>query len=140
MPPYIYANKQYILSTSSIIINDISDHCGVFAIIKRIIYEKTKQHKILTRSFSPKSIDNFNNLPTLTDFETVFKDKCPDAAYNAFMDHYLKAYDITFPLKHVKIRKMYVKRLPWMRKGLIKSSISKAKLPKKKPNGYIINK
>ena len=44
---HIYANKQHILSTSGIIINDISDHFGVFAIIKRKIYEKTKHHEIL---------------------------------------------------------------------------------------------
>jgi len=66
---HIYANKQNILSTSGIIINDISDHFGVFAIIKRKIYEKTKQHEILTRSFSPKNIDNFKNLLTSTYFE-----------------------------------------------------------------------
>ena len=66
---HIHANKQNILSTSGIIINDISDHFGVFAIIKRKIYEKTKQHEILTRSFSPKNIDNFKNLLTSTYFE-----------------------------------------------------------------------
>jgi hypothetical protein len=140
---HIYANKLDILSTSGIIINDISDHFGVFAIIKRKIYDKIKQHETLTRSFSPKNIDYFNNLLTSTDFETVFKAKCPDMAYNAFMDHYMKAYDTAFPLKHVKIPKRYVKRLPWMTKGLIKSSTSKAKLLKKKlrkPTDHNINK
>jgi len=64
-------------------------------------------------------------------------------AYNGFIDHYLKAYDIACPLKHVKISKGYVKRLPWMTKGLIKLSISKAKLLKKKlrnPTDHNINK
>jgi predicted nucleotidyltransferase len=45
---HIYANKQDILSTSGIIINDISDHFGVFAIIKRKIYDKIKQHETMT--------------------------------------------------------------------------------------------
>jgi len=50
-----------------------------------------------------------------------------DRGYNAFT----KAYEIAFPLKHVRMPKRYVKRLPWMTKGLIKSSISKASLLKK---------
>ena len=90
------------ISISGIIINDTSDHFAVFAIIIRKIYEKIKQHKILTRSFSSKNKDNFNNLLTSTDFETVFKERCSDAAYNAFMDHYLKAYDKHFHLNMLK--------------------------------------
>jgi hypothetical protein len=90
------------ISILGIIINDTSDHFAVFAIIKRKIYEKHKQNEIVIQLFSLRNIDNFNNLLTSTDFETVFKERCSDAAYNGFMDHYLKAYDKHFHLNMLK--------------------------------------
>ena len=126
---HIYANKQDIY-----IRYYYKRYFGSFCCVRDHKTENIKQPENWHDHFHLKNIENFSNLLISTNFETVFKEKCPGTAYNALMGHYLKAYNIVFPFKHVKIPKIYVKRLPWMTKGLNKSSISKAKLLKK-PNG-----
>ena len=78
---HIYVNKQDIYMRYY-----YKRYFGSFwCIIKRKIYFKKNKQRL----FSPINIDNFNNLLTSIDFETVFKDMCPDTAYNAFMGHSL---------------------------------------------------
>jgi len=84
------------------------------------------------RSFSQTNIDNFNVLLQNTDFTPVFLATCPDTAYNIFIQLYLESYDNAFPLKNSKTPRKYIKRLPWFTKGLVRSSITKSKLLRKK--------
>jgi len=68
---------------------------------------------------------------------------CPEMSYNNFIDIYLNAYNAAFPLRTKVIPKKYMKRSPWLTQGLIRSSLTKSKLLKKKhisPTNVNINK
>ena len=137
---HIYTNKLGINSTSGIVISDVSDHFGIFSIIKYAADTHSNIHKNKPyRSFSQTNINNFNMLLQNIDFTPVFQATCPDAAYNIFLKLYLESYDIAFPLKLNRTPRKYIKRLPWFTKGLVQSSITKSKLLRKKSQNATVN-
>jgi hypothetical protein len=130
---HIYTNKLEINATSGIVITDVSDHFGIFSIIKGVRGTHLNMHNNKPqRSFSQTNIDNFNALLQHTDFTPVFQATCPDTAYNIFIKLYLDSDDNAFPLRNSKTPRKYIKRLPWFTKGLVRSSITKSKLLRKK--------
>ena len=138
---HIYTNKLEINVTSGIVVTDVSDHFGVFSIIKRVRNDNPSiQNKIISRSFSKSNIDRFNMKLQHIDYTSVFEATSPDSAYDNFMHLYFDAYDTAFPLTEIKTPRKYIKRLPWFTKGLIRSSITKSKLLRKKTqNGTTTN-
>ena len=135
---HIYTNKLRINSTSGIVISDVSDHFGIFSIIKYAADTHSNTHKNKPyRSFSQTNINNFNILLQNIDFTPVFQATCPDEAYNIFLKLYLESYDIAFPLKLNRTPRKYIK--PWLTKGLVQSSITKSKLLRKKSQNATVN-
>ena len=132
---HIYVKKQELDFTSGIVISDVSDHFAIFSIIKQVRNgeHSNSLHKSI-RSFTADNIDNFNKLLRETDYSNVLSTNCTETAYTLFMDiyMYLKAYDEAFPLKTRKTPRKYMKRSPWITKGIIQSSLTKSKLLNKK--------
>ena len=73
----------------------------------------------------------FNNLLERTNFTSVLETECADLANNKFMNLYTEAYNLAFPMKTSIIPNKYIKKSPWITKGLIQSAIRKFKLLKK---------
>jgi len=139
---HIYTNKTDVHATSGIVVTDVSDHFGVFAIITRPKHADNTQNKKMFRSYSEANINNFNNILNDIDYTDVLALNCPNAAYNKFIEHYLYAFELAFPIKQSKLCKKYLKHTPWITKGLVKSSLTKSKLLKKKirqPTPHHIN-
>ena len=86
----------------------------------------------LSRSYSQANIATFKDKLGSIDYTPIFKEICPNRAYDIFIELYTQAYDYAFPLKKSKIPRKYLKRSPWLTKGLVQSSITKSKLLKKK--------
>ena len=130
---HIYTNKSDLTATSGIVVTDISDHFGIFAVIKHNkINVKTESGDKWVRSFSQSNIKCFLNLLRSSDFTSVFETNEPDMAYDIFMNLYMTVYNTAFPLKRIKIPHKYLKRSPWMTRGLVQSSLTKNKLLRKK--------
>ena len=130
---HIYTNKQNIDAISGIVITDISDHFGIFSSIKYSKINQNNTNKIKTvRSLSQININKFNNLLQQSDFTPVMESQCASTAYDGFLDIYLTAYEQAFPLKQITLTRKYLKRSPWITKGLVKSSITKSRLLKQK--------
>ena len=129
---HIYTNKRELRVTAGIVLSDVSDHFGIFAMIRQAQRTKDSISNILKRSFSQKNIDYFNNILSTTDFNIVLNETCPNIAYDTFSKIYQNTYNIAFPLKQYVIPRKFIKKSPWMSKGLIKSSLTKSKLLKKK--------
>jgi hypothetical protein len=124
---HIYAKKQELIVTSGIIVSDVSDHFGIFAIIKQKLNNEHTHISppALSRSFSDLNIEYFNNILHDTDYSPVMTTNCPETAYNNFINIYRDAFDKAFPLRIKKIPRKYLKRSPWLTKGIIKSTLTK---------------
>ena len=53
-------------------------------------------------------------------------------AYDNFMIIYKSLFELSCPVKHVKVKKQYIKREPWITWGILTSSLNKATLLRKK--------
>ncbi len=124
-----------------IVITDIADHFGTFAIIQNIM-ERQPQKIITFRSFKDTNINQFRVKLSEADFSSVLACQCPDIAYDTFMRIYTKYFEEAFPLRTVTLIPEYTKREPWFTQGLLTSSINKDKLYRiklKHPNNNNIN-
>ena len=53
-------------------------------------------------------------------------------AYDNITIVYKSLFELFCPVKHVKVKKKYIKREPWITSGILTSSLNKAKLRRKK--------
>ena len=126
---HIYTNKTDLNAVSGIVITDVSDHLGVFSIIQLMHSNNENISRIkLSRSYSQANIATFKDKLGSIDYTPIFKEICPNRAYDIFIELYTQAYDYAFPLKKSKIPRKYLKRSPWLTKGLVQSSIKKIKI------------
>ncbi len=121
-----------IRAHSGMIITDISDHFGIFSIIKKREKLNQQQTQRLFRIFSETNMQQFNTLLLNTDFSEVTDAVSVEQAYNNCVHKYLNAYHEAFPMRSKYIPLKLLKRSPWMTRGLIVSSIAKANLLKLK--------
>ena len=77
---HIYTNKQLIESSSGIVICDVSDHFGIFSIIKTPHHKYKNNQPVEYRSYSPENTLKFKQLLQNSDFIPVLNDMCPDRA------------------------------------------------------------
>jgi hypothetical protein len=128
---HIYSNTTLTESINGIIINDVADHFGIF-----YIETHTHKHSCVNikqkRFFSENNALKFHQLLLQTDFTSVYDYNCPDHAYNTFIEKYLSAFNLAFPVKNVIMNRKYIKREPWMSEGLLVSLRNKSRLLKKK--------
>ena len=125
-------NKNISKVKSGIIISDISDHFGIFACIKtKLKYNTFSKYKTM-RCFNEANITNFKNMISQTDFSPVSNSSSSESAYDTFISLYTDKFNQAFPLKTLRMVLKYTKRSPWISSGILKSSLTKAKLLKKK--------
>ena len=68
----------------------------------------------------------------MADFSTVLSTVDVNEAYDNFMIVYKSLFELSCPVKHMKVKKKYIKRKPWITSGILTSSLNKAKLLRKK--------
>ena len=138
---FIKSNEVATNLKSGIILTDITDHFGIFLGIGQKEQSINKQKLLIKkRKFNEKSIESLCTLLQYTTFEEVYQANNPENAYNIFLDIFMSNYNLCFPLEEITIPKKYIKKKPWMTKGLIISSITKQNLYKKKlkqPHQYL---
>jgi len=139
---HIYSNFPNNNSKTGIIITDVSDHFGIYHITGNKSIQLPNK-KVGKRIFSDYNLNTFNHLLDQCDFDTVMSNDNPDSAYNQFIDIYNIAFNKAFPMKIFKPNKKYIKREPWVTKGLLTSIRTKSKLLKLKlchPSDHNIDK
>ena len=114
---------------SGLIVTDAADHFGIFYIDT----DKLKSHSVpsdnkYTRIMSDRNIDIFRHYLDQTDFTPITHTKCPNEAYDKFMDLYKTAFESAFPLKQRKANKLCTKREPCVTTGLLTSLRTQSKL------------
>ena len=130
---HIHTNLINNLYKLGIIVTDLSDHFGTFIFLK-ITKSKNKTKSCQRRSFSSRNVQYFERLLMETNFTQVLENNDVNNSYDIFINQYLKAYELAFPLKQINSKNRYVKREPWVTSGFIASTINKHKLYKKKMN------
>lgn len=124
---HVYCNLPISKVKSGIIITDIADHFGTFAILD-INQNKLKSTQTkAVRSFTKTNLTNFKSLLNNSDFSTVTNSNDANISYNNFMEIFKRHYETSFPIKIVHLKRKYQKREPWMTSGLLTSSINKSK-------------
>ena len=138
----IFSNRNQDIEQSGIIINDIADHFGVFAIFHQE-FGKPKPTFKQFRSFNDENVTKFRYLLQNADFSAVFSGEDANYAYNTFLKIYQEHFETAFPLKTKRENNKYVKCEPWMTAGLVISSNNKHKLflsKLKKPSDHNVTK
>ena len=103
---HIYANKLQITTTSGIVVTDVSDHFGIFTIIKSLSTKTSSLNEVnCFRSFKQENINIFKEKLKTIDFTPVMELQCVNASYNKFMELYMDAYiTLHFPSKIKKFK------------------------------------
>lgn len=125
-----------------IIITDLADHFGLFHIIYGMFCPKKSIYKYV-RQLTQESIISFRNLLDKADYSTVISIVNVNEVYDNFKVIYKSLFQISCPIKYVKVKRKYIKREPWITSGILTLSLNKAKLLRKKvnrPNPEMINK
>ena len=68
----------------------------------------------------------------MTDYSTVLSIPDVKEVYDNIMIIYKSRFEISCPVKHMKVKRKYIKREPWITSGILPSSLNKAKLLRKK--------
>ena len=103
---HIYTNKKNLNCKSGILVTDVSDHFGIFSILKNVNnINTTKSNTKRSRSFNDENMKIFKKLLDTTDFQEILNTECPDKAYNEFIDIYMDAFEIAVPLKDLNTPK-----------------------------------
>ena len=68
----------------------------------------------------------------MADFSAVLSTADVKEAYDNFMIIYKLLFELSCPVKHVKVKNFLIKREPWITSGILTSSLNKAKLLRKK--------
>ena len=139
---HAYTNTENFNKLSGIIVTDLADHFGIFAILYKTKLSSDNKHSY-SRSFNPEALEQFNMSLSNLDFSDVINEYRPNNAYNILLETIQTSYDAAFPIKHVVCRRKHIKRDPWITRGIIQSSKQKAKLHRNKickPTQYHIDK
>ena len=129
---HIYTNTSLHNKTfnSGIIPTDISDHFPIFCITSHN-RPKTAKKQHPKRSFNKNKTVKFAEILAGLDFSETLNASCPNTAYNTFLKQFLTAFDTSFPKQNFSSPRKYVKRQPWITRGLVISSSTKNRLYRK---------
>ena len=115
---------------SGIIKNDISDHFGIFCVLKTDLERKSNNEYFLRRDISESNVKKFKALMNTVDWNLITQTLNPNDSYCIFIEKFTKISDQAFPLQKIKIKgKSLVS--PWITKGIRKSSRKKQRLYEK---------
>jgi len=129
---YVKTTPQNI-PKSGVIIADLSDHLPIFVCIgKRRSYTKPNK-TIISRQLNDDKLNEIKLKLGTMDWNDL-KNMNINDAHNHFISKLNEILDKVAPKKEVKLNNKFQIREKWMTKGLLRSSINKAKLYKKAIN------
>ena len=115
---------------TGIIKNDVSDHFGIFCVLKTDLERKSNNEYILRRDIGKSNVEKFKGLMNTVDRNLITQTLNPNDSYSIFIEKFIKIYDQAFPLQKIKIKgKSLVS--PWITKEIRKSSRKKQHLYEK---------
>ena len=83
---------------SGIIKNDISDHFGIFCVLKTDLERKSNNEYFLRRDISESNVKKFKALMNTVDWNLITQTLNPNDSYCIFIEKFTKIYDQAFPL------------------------------------------
>ena len=113
----IFTNNIDNILKTGILVNDVSDHLSVFAIVNHVKYECHKP-KTYKRFIDDVSVQKFNTLLQSINWNDVHESNDVDGKFDIFMNNLTSVYNECFPLKEVLLKKTDVN--PWFTKDLKK--------------------
>ena len=114
-------------SLAGIILNDMSDHLPCFLFIEKHCKKSPSNDKMTTRKITPAVIEAMNKEIGQIDWQKVYSEPV-NIAFESFSNRVTNVLNSKAPLISKTIPMKYVRREPWMTKGLIASSIECNKL------------
>lgn len=127
---------------SGILVSDISDHFGIFALSNSKLRHSHILKSVTKRCFSDKYIDEFSESLSKCDWSSLETTDSADHAYDLFSSNFSEAFEKHFPLKKIKSKPPKLRK-PWMTPGLATSCKKRSQLffrYKEKPTEYRHNK
>ena len=125
----IFTNVPFNNAKSGVIINDISDHLPIFAVINYrgwISTENLKKYKTI-RQFTDENMQALNNYLIRFDWTTITSCTDVDECYSLFINEIIDAINFQSFKKKVHLRTSHN---PWMTKGIINACNKKNNLYK----------
>ena len=121
---HIYTNKIEDDVTTGVVVTDLSDHYGTLYIPTG---SKTNPdaRSAQKRFFNEENRARFIHELSVVDFSCVSDTECANHAYDTFLRLFKTAFNRAFPLKTIKVRTKYIKRDPWITRGMVTSSRKK---------------
>ena len=104
---------------SGIIKNDISDHFGIFCVLKTDLERKSNNEYILRRDICESNVEKFKELMNTVDWSLITQTLNPNDPYSIFIAKFIKTYDQDFPLQKIKVKRKSLVS-PWITKGIRK--------------------
>ena len=89
---------------SGIIKNDISDHFGIFCVLKTDLERKSNNEYILQRDIGESNVEKFKELMNTVDWNLITQTLNPNDSYSIFIEKFIKIYDQVFPLQKIRIK------------------------------------
>ena len=115
---------------SGIIKNDISDHFGIFCVLKTDLERKSNNEYFPRRDISESNVKKFKELMNTVDWNLITQTLNPNDSYCIFIEKFIKIYDQAFLLQKIRIKgKSLVS--PWITKEIRNSSRKKQRLYEK---------
>ena len=130
---HIYTDLLLDVCRSGIVITDVADHFGIFTQLN-LDKPKHRPKTYQTRPFCEEKIKDFKTVLRGTDFTDILGCNEVDNCYNNFITKFQSIFENVFPLETKTTNRKYVRREPWVTKGLLISSQHKFKLFKNKIN------
>ena len=124
---HIITNQPNYISSSGVIISDISDHFITYIELNSKNFNH-KQKILESRNFSKQNIVKFKANLQNADWHAVFNSEDVDESYNAFWDIFSTLFNLHFPLTKTKFNKNFHKLNCYMTNGLLVSRQTKINL------------
>ena len=113
--------------TSSIIVDDISDHFPLLLRSSKPILITKRKQEITTRGINPAKCEEINKLLSNYDWHSILEKEETNEAFNTFHTILQNALDTICPIHKIKLTKSKIRKEPWITTGLQKC-IRKQKL------------
>ena len=119
----IFTNEIIKPIEAGILINDISDHLPIYAVIKHgdnpSHLDTAKNQTLKRRKLDSEALLCLQNSLRNTDWGPVINPSVSDVniAYNTFLEKFLDAYNRACPIQNIKLKKKSIQK-PWMTDGL----------------------
>lgn len=126
----IFTNVLGNLTTSGLLISDISDHLPVFTLFDCELKKMENSTQMLyKREKNEQSINGLIFSLSIQDWSPVYNEVDVDKSYDTFLDIFMSLYDEHCPVKEL-LKKSKRNKSPWLTKGIINACKKKNNLYK----------